>query len=36
MSALVKIYIKKIKENKITIEEVPEKWRDEVRRELQK
>lgn len=31
---MAKIYYKKIKEGKITIEDVPAKWRDEVQRML--
>ncbi len=31
---MVKIYVKKIKAGKMTIDEVPEKWREEVRRAL--
>lgn len=31
---MVKIYVKKIKVGKMTIDEVPEKWREEVRRAL--
>lgn len=33
---MIKLYVKKIKEGKMTIEEVPEKWRDAVREELKK
>ena len=32
---MVKLYVKKIKAGKMTIDQVPEKWRDEVRRALQ-
>ena len=32
---MVKLYVKKIKAGKMTIDEVPEKWRDEVRRALE-
>ena len=34
-NAIVKLYVKKIKTGKITIDEVPEKWRAEVRRALE-
>ena len=33
---MIKFYVKRIKEGKMTIEEVPEKWRDAVREELKK
>ena len=32
---MVKLYVKKIKAGKMTLNEVPEKWRDEVRRALE-
>ena len=31
---MVKLYVKRIREQKMTLEEVPEKWREEVRRAL--
>lgn len=31
---MVKLYVKKIKAGKMTIDQVPEKWRDEVRMAL--
>lgn len=31
---MVKLYVKMIKAGKMTIDEVPEKWREEVRRAL--
>ena len=34
-NAIVKLYVKKIKAGKMTIDEVPEKWRAEVRRALE-
>ena len=34
-SGIVNLYVKKIKAGKMTIEEVPEKWRAEVRRALE-
>lgn len=33
---MVKLYVKKIRAGKMTIDEVPEKWRDAVREELAK
>lgn len=33
---MVKLYVKKIKAGKMTLDQVPEKWREEVRRELEK
>lgn len=33
---MVKLYVKKIKKGEMTIDEVPEKWRDAVRKELDK
>ena len=33
---MIKLYVKKIKEGKMTIEDVPEKWREAVREELRK
>ena len=35
MSAMVKLYIQKILDGKITIEDVPVKWRDAVREALE-
>ena len=32
---MVKLYVKKIKAGKMTIDEVPEKWREEVRKALE-
>ena len=32
---MVKLYVKRIKAGKMTLMEVPEKWRDEVRRALE-
>lgn len=32
---MVKIYVKRIKAGQMTIDEVPEKWREEVRRALE-
>lgn len=32
---MVKIYVKKIKAGQMTLDQVPTKWRDEVRRELE-
>ena len=34
-NAIVKLYVKKIKAGKMTIDDVPEKWRDEVRNALE-
>ena len=31
---MVKLYVKKIREGKMTIDQVPEKWRQEVREAL--
>ena len=33
---MVKLYVKRIKEGKMTIDDVPEKWREAVREELRK
>lgn len=33
---MIKLYVKRIREGKMTIEDVPEKWRDAVREELRK
>lgn len=33
---MIQLYVKRIKEGKMTIEDVPEKWRDAVRKELKK
>ena len=35
MSAMVKLYVQKILDGKITIEDVPVKWRDAVREALE-
>lgn len=32
---MVKFYVGRIKRNKLTIEEVPEKWREQVKAALQ-
>lgn len=32
---MVKIYVKRIKTGLMTIDEVPERWRDEVRKALE-
>jgi len=32
---MVKVYVKKIREGKMTLHEVPEKWREQVRLALQ-
>ena len=32
---MVKLYVKKIKAGKMTLDQVPEKWREEVRRALE-
>lgn len=32
---MVKLYVKKIKAGKMTLEEVPERWREEVRKALE-
>ena len=32
---MVKIYVKKIKAGKMTLDQVPERWREEVRQALQ-
>lgn len=34
MNAIVKLYAKKIRSGKMTIDMVPEKWREAVRAEL--
>ena len=36
MSAIVKFYVLQIKMKKITIDDVPQKWRELVREELEK
>ena len=36
MSALVQIYLKKIRKGEMSLSEVPPHWRDEVERELAK
>lgn len=36
MNAIVKFYILQIKMKKMTIDDVPEKWREEVRKEVEK
>lgn len=33
---MVKFYVNRIKKGKMTLEEVPEKWREAVREELEK
>ena len=33
---MVKFYVNRIKQGKMTLEEVPAKWRDDVRAELEK
>lgn len=33
---MVKLYVKKIRAGQMTLEQVPEKWRDAVRAELAK
>ena len=33
---MAKIYVRRIKEGKMTLDEVPERWRDEVRRLLER
>jgi len=33
---MVKIYVELIRKGKITIDEVPEKWREAVRKEIEK
>lgn len=36
MSAIVKFYVLQIKMKKMTIDDVPVKWREQVREELEK
>lgn len=36
MSAIVKFYVLQIKMKKLTIDDVPIKWREQVERELEK
>jgi len=36
MSAIVKFYVLQIKMKKMTIDDVPAKWREQVRKELEK
>lgn len=36
MSAIVKFYVLQIKMKKMTIDDVPEKWTEQVREELEK
>ena len=36
MNAIVKFYVLQIKMKKMTIDDVPEKWREQVREELEK
>lgn len=36
MSAIVKFYVLQIKMKKMTIDDVPTKWREQVREELEK
>jgi len=31
MNAIIKLYVKKIKTGKMLLEDVPEKWREQVR-----
>lgn len=33
---MVKLYIKKITQGEMTLEQVPTRWREEVRKELEK
>ncbi len=33
---MVKLYIKKITQDEMTLEQVPTRWREEVRKELEK
>nr|DAH12593.1 MAG TPA: hypothetical protein [Caudoviricetes sp.] len=33
---MVKLYIKKITQGEMTLEQVPSRWREEVRKELEK
>lgn len=35
MSAMVKLYVQRILDGKMTIDEVPARWRDEVREALE-
>lgn len=35
MGAMVELYVKRITEGKMTIDEVPARWRDEVREALE-
>lgn len=35
MSAIVKFYVLQIKMKKMTIDDVPKKWREQVRKELE-
>ncbi len=36
MSAIIKFYVLQIKMKKMTIDDVPVKWREQVRNELEK
>lgn len=36
MNAVVKFYVLQIKMKKMTIDDVPAKWREQVRKELEK
>ena len=36
MSALITLYLKKIRKGELTIEQVPPRWREEVQIELNK
>lgn len=36
MSAIVKFYVLQIKMKKMTIDDVPKKWREQVKEELEK
>ena len=33
---MVKLYVKKITQSEMTLEQVPTRWREEVRKELEK
>ncbi len=33
---MVKLYVKKITQGEMTLEQVPSRWREEVRKELEK
>lgn len=36
MSAIVQLYLNKVKDDYIQLEDVPVRWREEVRKELEK